>query len=349
MKESRKSGARTRITDLAEAAGVSVSTVDRVINGRNPVRQPTAEKVMQAAESLGFRGAPVIARRWSREKPALRFGFLLLQKHRSFYQALARDIQIAAQASTAARISVRIFYAENLAPTAVAAQIKSLGAEVDAIAIVAANHPLISAALEALTLKGVAVFALISDISTAARIGYVGLDNHAVGRTAGWFISQMARESGKVAVLVGTHRFRCQDLNESGFRSYLREHATQFEVIEPGATLEDANVAAELVRHLLQRHPDLRGLYIAGGGIGGALTALRECPRAKSIATIGNDRTSAAHQGLLDGHIRLLLSHPLPALCAALIARMTDAAQGNPDALAPCYLDLQIETPESLR
>lgn len=349
MKDSRKTPRQARISDVAEAAGVSVSTVDRVINSRDPVRRPTAEKVLQAAQSLGFRGAPSMTRRWSAERPTLRFGFLLLQKHRSFYQALARELTTAAEAASGARITLRVLHAENLAPTAIAAQIRALGAEVDAIAIVAANHPLIADALEALAARGVAVFALISEISAAIRVGYVGLDNHAVGRTAAWFVAQMAKQPGKVAVLVGTHRFRCQDLNESGFRSYFREHAPEFEVIEPGATLEDANVASELVRHVLQREPELRGLYIAGGGIGGAVTALRENARAKSIIVIGNDRTAAAYQGLRDGHIRLLLSHPLPALCTELIARMTAATRGNTDALAPRFLDLHIETAESSR
>jgi len=81
----------------------------------------------------------------------------------------------------------------------------------------------------------------------------------------------------------------------------------------------------------------------------GALTALRESPQAKSVVVIGNDRTPAAHQGLLDGHIRLLLSHPLPILCSTLLDRMTDAARGHADALAPHLLTLQIETPENLR
>lgn len=349
MKESRKLDGRPLITDVARAAGVSVSTVDRVINGRNPVRRMTAEKVMQAAESLGFRGAAVIGRRWSAELPMLRFGFLLLQKHRPFYQALARGIAQAAETSTRARISVRILHAENLAPTAVAGQIKALGAEVDVLAVVAANHPLIATAIAGVVAQGVSVFALISEISAGVRVGYVGLDNHAVGRTAGWSVAQMAKAPGKVAVLVGTHRFRCQDLNESGFHSYFREHAPDYEVIEPGATLEDGAIAAELVRHVLQREPDLRGLYIAGGGMDGALTALRESPQAKSVVVIGNDRTPAAHQGLLDGHIRLLLSHPLPILCSTLLDRMTDAARGHADALAPHLLTLQIETPENLR
>jgi LacI family transcriptional regulator len=73
MRDSRKSTGRARLTDLAQAAGVSVSTVDRVINGRDPVRRQTAEKVLQAAQSLGFRGAARLTGHWSAERPALRF------------------------------------------------------------------------------------------------------------------------------------------------------------------------------------------------------------------------------------------------------------------------------------
>jgi len=349
MKESRKSGGRARIADVAEAAGVSVATVDRVINGRAAVRRPTAEKVMQAAQKLGFRAGPDLARRLAPPRPAWRFGFLLLQKHRSFYKTLARHLAEAAEEYTSARITSRILHLDNLAPTAVAAQIRALGLEVDALAVVAANHPLIAEAVEHLAAKGVPVFAAISEITAKVPVGYVGLDNHAVGRTAAWFIAQMAVAPGKVAVLVGTHRFRCQDLNESGFRSYFREHAPGFEVIEPGATLEDSAVAAELTRHLLDRERDLRGLYIAGGGISGVISALREHGQTGNIVVIGNDRTSEALQGLLDGQIRLLLSHPLRLLCTTLIGQMAQSVSGHADAVTSHLLELRIDTPESVR
>ena len=44
---------RPTIADLAQAAGVSVATVDRVLNGRLPVRSETARKVSEAAERIG--------------------------------------------------------------------------------------------------------------------------------------------------------------------------------------------------------------------------------------------------------------------------------------------------------
>lgn len=349
MKDSRKSGSRKRIADVAEAAGVSVATVDRVINGRAAVRRPTAERVMQAAQALGFRAGPDLARRLAPPRPVRRFGFLLLQKHRSFYRSLAEQLAQAATDYGPAHIAPRILHLDNLAPTAVAGQIRALGREVDALAVVAANHPLIAEAVDHLATLGVPVFAAISEITAAVPVGYVGLDNHAVGRTAGWFVAQMARAPGKVAVLVGTHRFRCQDLNESGFRSYLREHAPGFEVIGPGATLEDSAMAAELTRHLLERESELRGLYVAGGGISGVVSALRERGQASDLVVIGNDRTPEALQGLRDGHIRLLLSHPLRPLCVTLIDCMAQAVSGQADTLTAHLLDLRIETPENAR
>lgn len=350
MTETGKSRRRARIADVAEAAGVSVATVDRVINGRAAVRRPTAEKVMQAAQSLGFRGSPALAARLSLPRPAWRLGVLLLQKHRSFYRSLAQNLTQAAEDYAPARVTLRILHLDNLAPTAVAGQIRALGQEVDGLAVVAANHPLIAEAVEDLAAAaGVPVFAAISEITAKVPVGYVGLDNHAVGRTAGWFIAQMTHGPGSVGVLVGTHRFRCQDLNESGFRSYFWEHAPGFEVIEPGATLENSAMAAELTRHLLERQKDLRGLYVAGGGISGVLSALREHGDTRPLVVIGNDRTPEALQGLREGHLRLLLSHPLRPLCTTLIDRMAQALGGHAEALGAHLLELRIETPENLR
>ena len=46
---------RPTMADLAQAAGVSVATVDRVINRRLPVNSDTVQRVVQAAEQIGYR------------------------------------------------------------------------------------------------------------------------------------------------------------------------------------------------------------------------------------------------------------------------------------------------------
>ena len=80
---------RPTISDLAKAANVGVSTVDRVLNGRDPVRPQTAERVLAAAEKIGFHGVTAIKRRLENEKPRVKLGFLLKQSHRKLYRMWA--------------------------------------------------------------------------------------------------------------------------------------------------------------------------------------------------------------------------------------------------------------------
>jgi DNA-binding LacI/PurR family transcriptional regulator len=54
--EERESAAAVNITDVAKKAGVSISTVSRVLNNAgHPVKQETRERVLEAVRELGFR------------------------------------------------------------------------------------------------------------------------------------------------------------------------------------------------------------------------------------------------------------------------------------------------------
>ncbi|WP_421906733.1 hypothetical protein [Mameliella sp.] len=71
-------------------------------------------------------------------------------------------------------------------------------------------------------------------------------------------------------MLVGNSRYRKQDMNESGFRSYFREKRAGFTLLEPRATFELADVAREMTEELFARHPEKCVIFISGGGITGA-------------------------------------------------------------------------------
>ena len=344
--------ARPTINDLALAAGVSVSTVDRVLNGRNPVRQATAERVMQVAEQIGFYATNVIRHRLQANQEKRHFGFLLLQGNRMFYRNVADALRQAAANNPEANISTEVVFMEELTPSAVAERILELGKKVDALGLVAAEHPLVTRAIEQLRERGVPSFALISSLTAENGVGYVGLDTWKVGRTAAWTFANLCRKPGKIGILIGSHRFRCQEMNEIGFRSYFREHTSGFQLLEPMSSVENKHVAAELVAELLTKEPDLAGLYIAGGGINGAMTALRDSGRAKGIVVVGYELMDETRMALLDSTVNLLISHPLQRLAEVTVQSMLAAtAQGvdrAKDSLPLVKLPFEIYTPENL-
>jgi len=49
---------KIKITDVAEAAGVSIATVSRVINGADNVSEETRKKVIKAIKNLGYKPMP---------------------------------------------------------------------------------------------------------------------------------------------------------------------------------------------------------------------------------------------------------------------------------------------------
>ena len=320
---------RSTIADLAEASGVSVSTIDRILNGRHPVRKATGDKVLATAEAIGFYATPALRERLGVGQPVLRLGFLLQQSNRAFYRMIAKALEAAA-AQAGKGVQIVVEHLDDLTPEAVAARMLDLGSRVDALATISAEHPRATQAIEALAARNVPVFGLISGLTAACGTGYVGLDNWKVGRTAGWAIARLCKAPGRVGILVGNHRYRCQEMNESGFRSYFREHAPDFTLLEPISTFEDRRVARELTEELLAREPDLAALYICGGGITGVMDAIAASGRAGKLVTVGHELMEPTRSGLMDGLLTMVIAHPIARLAQEAIDAMRDAAAGQP-------------------
>ena len=337
---------RATIQDLAEQAGVSVSTIDRILNGRAKVRPATAAKVLAVAEALQFYALPSLRERLMVERPRARLGILLQQSHRSLYKTIAEALRQAA-AESAEPVEIVIEHMDDLSPEAVSAHLLRLGEQVQALAIVSAEHPRISQAIETLADKGVATYGLISELSAACAVGYIGLDNWRVGRTAAWAMVGLCRRPGRVGILVGNHRYRCQELNESGLRSYCREHGADFTLLEPVQTFEDKSIARDLTERLLRTEPDLVGLYVAGGGMAGVLEALRASGRGRSLVTVGHDLTEHTRMGLIDNDLSLVLAHPVQRMAnETLLHMLRDLRSGAGPTKR--LIGFEIYTPENV-
>jgi LacI family transcriptional regulator len=339
---------RPTIPDLAKAAGVSIATVNRVIGGAAKVRPETLQRVIEAAQAIGFHGVGALRQRSQEAVPRHRFGVIVQTPHRAFGDAVERGLQAAA-AEAQADVQIRVEQVVDLAPEAMAARMLALGETADALAVTAAEHPIVTEAIDRLAARGVPVLALVSPLSARSSVGFVGLDGWKVGRMSAWAFDHLCRAPGPLGILVGTHRYRCHDQNESGFRSYFREHPGELTLLEPLSTFESDAIAREMTEKLLRKHADLRGLYVSGGGIGGALAALRDSGRAASIITVGYDLMESTRAGLLDGSLSFVISHPFRVLGKETLAALARAKAAGAGAVsASVVLPFEIYTRENL-
>ena len=323
--------------------------MNRILNNAASVRQATRERVLLAADEIGFYGFGTIEHSvlLGRETHAL--GILLQRGDRAFYRKLGDTITSAAASFQDHRIELTLEYMDNLAPENIASDIIGLGERCEAIAVVAPQHPLIADAIDHVLNTEVPVAAMIGPLSARGNVSFIGLDNWKVGRTAAWAFDKMVPVPGKVGILVGNHRFQNQEMNESGFRSYFREHSSDFTLLEPLSTYESADVAREHVEKLLTDHPDLCGLFISGGGVTGAISGLRAMPKRADFVAVGYELFEETRTALIDGTLSMVISHPMEKFALETIQTLIKAKTTGIDAGAQrVALGFEIHSPESV-
>lgn len=334
---------------IAAAAGVGVATVDRVLNRRAPVRAATEQKVLEAANRLGYRldNAPLLNNGLMTSNATLRMGFILLSKSYSFYHSLTDALRQHTQPFHPAGSEPRFAWHDIDDVDAVVASLYALAEQVDAIGLVALDHPLIRHAITQISRQGVRVYALFSDFSPCGHAGYVGVDNQKSGRTAAWMASHLLHQPGSVGVLVGDHRFICQESCEISFRSYLREQDSTRRVLEPLKTNETIDGGYRATRQLLAENPDLALIFAPCGGIEGVIHALRQQPQRK-VALICHGPVKEGELALIDGTITVMMRNRIDEM-AARLAQLVQQQHAEPgDHFTQVILPFDIVTRENL-
>lgn len=349
-----KSLSSPTMVDVAKVAGVGVATVDRVINRRAPVKKATERKVLEAVKSIGYDISDKLGDDPDSASEAAvpherRLGFLLLRRATPLYRFLAEALIDEAKSYHGERLTPVVEYLDTLDPERIAEAVLRLGRQVDALAVVSPDHPYVVQAIEQLGALGVPVFALLSNLSLRGHgAGYIGFDCRKVGRTAAWTIARMAGKPGKVGILTGSLRFQSQELFEISFRSYFRENAPSFRVLEPILSEEDPGIAKQAVSRLLAEELDLVGLYVGGGGIEGVIEALRERSH-PGLVTVGHDLTSSTRAALIEGHLDLVMSLPRHELARRTVSAMLRSLQSGEGSLpAQIYQPFEIYISENI-
>lgn len=339
---------RPTITDVARAAGVSVATVDRVLNGRALVREETARKVQAAAEAVGYHGVALIRSRIADERPTLRLGLVLQKERHAFYQDFQREMAAAAGALQSHRVTLETRFARSIRPEELAEILLSFRGRADAVAATGMDHPEVTAAVQALRDAGIPCFSLLSDFAQGVRESYLGTNNLKAGRSAGWLMARLAPGPGKVAVFIGASRYHGHELRETGLRSYLRE-AGGFELLETRVNLETRDLTYEATTDLLHRNPGLVGLYVAGGGMEGAVRAFEETGAGRRAVLIVHELTPESQRGLQQGAVSIVLATPLRQIAAEILDLAAATSRTGMAAMpGQRFFQPMIYTPESL-
>ncbi|MDD9908089.1 MAG: LacI family DNA-binding transcriptional regulator [Ahrensia sp.] len=339
---------RPTVHDIASKAGVSLATVDRVLNSRPGVRAKTIDKVNAAISEIGY-VRDVAAANLARQRD-YRFVFVIPKGESWFLRQLENVIDEARHRVISQRIQVETVRVDADNPHALVAMLDHFGYHrVDGIAVMAPETPQLRDAITHLRQEGITVLALLSDLPNSAVDDFVGIDNVAAGRTAAALIGRFMGETSArdILVIAGSMLARDHIDRRLGFDQTIQAMFPKLRVLPTLEAWNDANVIAKRLPALLAANRQIGGIYSVGGGNSGVIDVLAKQGRG-DVTVIAHDLTPITQHGLLSGVIDALIVQDLGHAARSAVRLMRARRDREPVLQAQERIRLEIIIKENL-
>ncbi|MEQ8340404.1 LacI family DNA-binding transcriptional regulator [Marinovum algicola] len=292
---------RPTVHDVARVANVSLSTVDRVLNGRTGVRAATEERVRTAMKQLGYE-RDIMAANLSRKRNYA-IHFVIPDGPNSFMRNLAAELETHAQVALRDRTEISVSLVPPFDGRGLAAALRrAREAKVDGVVMVATESAEVRQAVLELRAAGIQVVTLVSDLSASARGHFVGIDNVAAGRTAAGLLGRFCQaRPGRIAIVAGSMLVRDHVERRLGFEQVMHADFPTLEVLAPVEGGDEAARVDRLLTDVLQAYPDVVGVYSLGGGNRGLRKALDRIDAADRPRVVVHELTEQSRTALQDG------------------------------------------------
>lgn len=291
-----KVGPTTR--DLAAAAGVSLATVDRVLNSRSGVQTKTITAVNQAAEKIGF-VRDISAANLSRSRN-YSFLFVLPLIGDQFLGEILDKIEEANRAFAAERVTVDITRINVSDPHVLANFITNVDADIyNGLALMAPESPQVRDAVSHLGERSIKVVQFLSGQPLTQEIDYVGTDNYAAGATAGSLMRRFLRSgSGKIIVISETMQSLSSIERRLGFDDVITKNLPAIKVLPSLETYGDEARARRVIGNAFNNYEDVVGFYVISPEARMPIEIVSQNNPAKKLVRIAHERTPFTENAL---------------------------------------------------
>ncbi|MHA7888372.1 LacI family DNA-binding transcriptional regulator [Roseicyclus sp.] len=295
---------RPTTRDLAKAAGVSLATVDRVLNGRAGVRKKTVDAVNDAIRRIGFERNQVAAT-LARQR-GYRFGFALPRSGGEFMEEILDRIREFDKAGRAEMVEARVIHLDDQNPHRAARTLSRLSAEdLDGLAIMAPETPQIRDAIQRMRERGIQT---VPFVSNQQEDGFVGIDNRAAGATAGRLMGRfLGSVQGAIVALTETTQSRDSLERRLGFDSVINHEYPGLRILPTLETHGDPGRTELVLRNVLAAHDDIVGLYLMGAEAHTPIDIARHLQATENRVTIAHERTPSTEAALRQGDIAAVI------------------------------------------
>ncbi len=336
------------IKEIAELAGVSRGTVDRVLNHRGFVNADTEKKVLEIASLLNYQpnkaGMALAA-----QKKKYVIGVLLFGEENPFFDEVISGLNVKLEELSIYGCTVLM----RRVPFDLKAQldtIQALRAEgIHGLILSPYNATEVQLAIDALWEDGIPCVTVNTDIPNSKRIAYIGSDYHKCGRVAANLLQLIGSGIIRLGIVTGSHNILCHEERIRGFSDYVRANKLPVQIVDIRENGDDDYQSYDVVSAMLAEHAEINALYFTAAGVFGGCRAIQNSSLQKQPVVITFDAVPSTIEMLKTGVVTATIcQHPEEQGARSLALLVDYLLTGKLPEQPLVYMDLEIKVKESL-
>lgn len=275
--------------EIADLAGVHKSTVGKVIHNHPGVSDEVRMKIQKLLEEHDYQPNRA-AQALQYQKKEIKIGILLINV--DALASLQCGILTGLKKYKEYNIKTEFFYVSTWEYQKMADKLHEMSEKnFDGVIVSPINAGCVRTALQELSDKNIPVITVNSDIDGVSRLCYVGQDGIKASQTAGRLMAECLDKKGKIAVITSAiaeeNNSYYVKIREEYFIQYIRQNYPELVIADVIESMENKEITQQKTAELLNRVPDLGGIYITCGGVADVAKMVQKSGKSGTIKIIG--------------------------------------------------------------
>ncbi len=288
---------------IAEMAGVSRATVDRVVNNRGKVDAAVEAKIRSLIAEHGYqhnKAGSLLAR----SRKPLRIGVVIQLTDTPFLKTVLDEIKSHQGYMLQRGAEIIVKNNPKIDADWQLHALEELDADhIDGIAILPTEDQRICDKINELVEKGIPVVTFNTDMPYSKRLCYVGQDAYKSGQLCAGLMSTLLSGKGSVLPIVGNFANLSHRMRNGGFQSELTSLFPGIKIRPVETCHDDDEATHRIVYEHFKNEMYANGIYIVSSGQIGICDALRELNLQNKIRLVCHDVYPAMIDNILNGTI----------------------------------------------
>lgn len=254
----------TTLKNIAEAAGVSIGTVDRALKNRGRINPEVAEKIKQIAKDMNYQPNKIAAGLVKKSRK-YKFTVILHIRGNDFFDEIIKGIKLADKEIRDYGMSVTIYTCEDFDDKMQLSNIeKAISNGADGIIIVPINSPIIRKKIKELQKESYPIVFLTSYLNRFSPFTQIHCDYYRSGKLGAKLIDLISDNNSNVMAFFPSSIMLGNNERKEGFESYFFNNQCKLNFIKSVELSNNHDISYSVMLDMLTANDNVNSILFCG-------------------------------------------------------------------------------------